>query len=182
MNKTSKNYQFLTALKHIVFTTIICLVMCFFLIPINSSYEWTIWPSQLVLVGIFAVSIYVPFWEFGYNDRNYVNIGKKEKDVFQGTKIGFLIAIPHFISAFLMILVKLNIFKWLSYPFAILNSYFYYIIDLMISKPDPVLTSWLSIVIFIIMPLFIPLVSSIGYLLGFKDISLKEKLLYKKVP
>ena len=181
MNKTSKKYQFLTALKHIIFTTIICLVMCFFLIPINSAYEWTIWFSQIILIGLFVVSIYVPFWEFGYNDRNYVNINKKKEDILQGTKIGFLISIPYFVTSFLMILVRLNVVKWLSYLFLVFNSYFYYFIDSMIAKPDPALTPWWIIAVFVVMPLFIPFVSSIGYVLGYKEISIKEKLLYKKV-
>ncbi len=155
--------------------------MCFFLIPLNSAYEWTIWPSQFILIAIFVISIYVPFWEFGYNDRNYVNIGKKEKDILQGTKIGFLIAIPNFVTAFLMILVKFNALKWLLYPFAIINSYFYYFIDALIAKPDPALTPWWAILVFICIPLFVPLVSSVGYLFGYKDISIKERLLYKKV-
>ena len=180
LNKTSIKYQFLNALKHLIFTTIICLVMCFFLIPINSAYEWTIWPSQIALIGIFWVSIYVPFWEFGYNDRNYVNINKKEKDILQGTKIGFLISIPYLITSSLMILVKLNLFKWLSYLFVGFNSFFYYFIDSLISKPDPSLTSWWTIILFAIMPLFIPFVSTIGYIFGYKEISIKEKILYKK--
>lgn len=181
MNKASKKYQFFNALKHIVFTTIICLVMCFFLIPVNSAYEWTVWPSQIILICLFIVSIYVPFWEFGYNDRNYVNINKKKEDIFQGTKIGFLISIPYFITSFLMILVKLNVSKWLSYLFVFSNSYFYYFIDSLISKPDPALTPWWTIAVFVVMPLFIPAVASFGYILGYKEFSIKERLLYKKV-
>ena len=173
-------YQYLIGLKHVVFTTIICFVMSFFLLPLNTSFEWTVWPCQAILIVIFMVSCYIPFWECGFRDRNYIRSGKLEKDAFRGFKVGLLISIPYFISAFLMILVKLNIAKWFSYIFTIFNSYFYYFIDMMISKPDPALTSWLTIVVFVIMPIIIPIVCGVSYILGLYEISLKEKILYTK--
>lgn len=180
MNKGSMLYQYLTGLKHVVFTTIICFVMSFFLLPLNTSFEWTVWPCQVILTLVFVVSCYIPFWECGFRDRNYVRSGKIEKDVFKGLKVGFLISIPYFVSSLLMILVKLNVAKWLSYVFTIFNSYFYYFIDMMISKPDPALTSWGTIIVFLFMPLLIPLICEIGYVLGLYEISLKEKILYTK--
>ena len=48
----------------------------------------------------------------------------------------------------------------------------------MIQKPDPMATGWGNIIMFIIMPLFIPLVSGLAYILGIHEISLKEKIVY----
>ena len=178
LSKTSMLYQYLTGFKHAIFTSIICFVMSFFLLPLNTSFEWTIWPCQVILLLIFIISIYIPFWECGFRDRNYIRGGKLKKDLFRGTKVGFLIAIPYFVSALLMVLLKFNLVKWVSYIFVFFNSCFYYIIDIMIAKPDPFLTPWWAIAVFIVMPVIIPLVSSLGYILGLHEISLKEKILY----
>lgn len=171
-------YQYLTGLKHVVFTTIICAVMTLFLLPLNTSFQWTVWLSQIVLIIIFTVSIYIPFWDFGFKDKYYAQSGKKGKDIFRGMKVGFLISIPYFISTVFVVLMKFGIAKWGSYVFAIANSYFYYFIDAMIQKPDPMATGWGNIILFIIMPLFIPLVSGLAYILGIHEISLKEKIVY----
>ena len=70
MNKNSFIYRVLNSFKHLVVTTFLGLILYFFMIPINTQLPWVKPIMQVILILMFTVSIYLPFWEYGDKDNN----------------------------------------------------------------------------------------------------------------
>ncbi len=114
----------------------------------------------------------------GFKDNNLVKIGHTSKDVLKGFKIG-LIANAPFILLFAFAVVKASVLRKVLYAF--LNPHFYAII--MAITGDSEMLSQIGTPRFVLLGLLlaiVPAISGIAYILGFKEINLAEKLVYKK--
>lgn len=121
-------------------------------------------------------------YKLGDKESNLVRIGHIKEDKLKGLKIGLIGNIPFFI---IFVLYVVMAFGWLpKFPtvwYAQINSHFYPLIMIINGASQTVsqLRVWQFILLFMLQ-LVVPLISTIAYILGYKEINLSEKLVYKK--
>ncbi len=179
MDKNSTSYRFLNALKQLTIASLLGLILYFFMIPISTQLSWVTPVMQVILISMFTCSVYIPFWEYGDRDNNLVLFNKRNKDLTYGLKVSLLVVIPYLFSSVLLLLYKLGVPSWTLLIYRIVNVQFIYVINYLVDIENAAATSWFSVVICMLLPLYTVLVASVGYILGYKQISLKEKLIYK---
>lgn len=118
----------------------------------------------------------------GFKDSNLVRVGHIKKDVLKGLKIGFTANIPFFVLYVITVIMALGTaggFRTVWYAF--LNSHFYSIILWICGGSETVAElGVLKFVLLFAVQLIVPLISATAYVLGFKEINLFEKIIYKK--
>lgn len=179
MNKNSYIYRVLNSLKHLIITTFLGLILYFFMIPINTQLSWVAPIMQVILILMFTTSMYIPFWEYGDKDANLVAFNRKEKDILSGAKIAILAITPSLIASIFLLLYKLGVQSWTLLVYRIVNVQFIYILDSLINIDNITNTSWVFVIVCMLLPLYTAIVAEIAYILGYKQISIKEKLIYK---
>ncbi len=138
--------------------------------------------SQLICLVILITFIYNITWTLGIKDNNLVRIGHKAEDKLKGFKAGLISIIPYCIFMICLMILKNGAVS--NLPPAILKlitAPFYSFSELIIGSAATLKD--LSVVRFvglIILQLLIPVISGISYYLGYKDISLGERFVYKK--
>lgn len=138
--------------------------------------------SQLFCVAILITFIHNTTWSLGIKDNNMVRIGHKAEDKLKGFKAGFISIIPYCIFVICLMILKNSAVA--NFPPAILKlttAPFYSFSELIIGSAATLKD--LSVVRFIgliFLQLLIPIISGLSYYLGYKDISLGERFIYKK--
>ncbi len=138
--------------------------------------------SQLLCLVILITFIYNITWTLGTKDNNMVRIGHKTEDKLKGFKAGLISIIPYCLFIICLLILKNNVAA--KFPPAILKlttASFYSFSELIIGSAATLKD--LSLVRFIgliFLQLIIPVISGISYYLGYKNISLGEKFVYKK--
>lgn len=141
----------------------------------------------LMVTQIFSLIMVVAFssdlcYKQGFKDANLVRTGHRAEDRFKGIKIGLISNLPFIILAVAMVILSLGIlpeFKTVWYAF--LNGYFYPLIVCIAGKSAVI--SDLTVVQFVLifaLQLVVPIISGTAYILGYKEINLAEKIVYKK--
>ena len=138
--------------------------------------------SQIFCILILIAFIYPNIWHLGTNDSNLVRFKHKPEDKFKGVKIGAIAVIPSYLFLIFIVIAKFGAmpkFPMVLYKF--LNASFYSLIDVVLSGTVTVgeLSVWRLVILFIF-PLTVPAVAGVAYLLGYKNFSIGEKLVYKK--
>lgn len=138
--------------------------------------------SSVFTLLIFGIFPYTALWNMGSHDENYVQLGRMDEDVHFGLKAGAVASIPSAVLYLLLVLGKFGalpgvILKW----HRLLNAPFIPYIDAveMGAKSASALSigSLLAVAATL---LFVPLVCWLGYYLGYRQISIRERLVYKK--
>ena len=133
----------------------------------------------LLIFGLFPYNI---LWNMGSHDNNYVQLGRMDKDVHFGLKAGAVASIPSAILYVLLVLGKLGvvpgvILKW----HRLLNPPFIPYIDAVEMGADSATElSGASLLAVGLILLFVPAVCWIAYYLGYLQISIRDKIVYKK--
>ncbi len=133
--------------------------------------------SQIFCLVMMISFIYNQLWQLGSKDSNLVKFKSLKEDKLKGLKIGLIASAPSFIFfVFSVISKKVNIAL-----FAFLNAYLYDFISLIANgaKTFDALSIWQILLIFVILLIF-PAAAYGSYLLGYKQFSISEKLVYKK--
>lgn len=138
--------------------------------------------SQVFSILILCGFIYPDIWHNGTNDSNLVKFKHKSEDKFKGLKIGAVAVIPSYLILIFLVIARLGAlpdFPMVLYKF--LNSSVYSFIEVILGGAVTVsnLAVWRFILLFLL-PLIIPAIAGISYILGYKNISVGEKLVYKK--
>ena len=133
----------------------------------------------LLIFGLFPYNI---LWNVGSHDENYVQLGRIDKDILFGLKVGAIASIPSAALYLLLILGKFGAFpsvilKW----HRLLNTPFIPYIDAVEmganTAPELSIGSLLAVGATL---LFVPFICWLAYYLGYRQISIREKLVYKK--
>lgn len=137
--------------------------------------------SEVFCFLLFCGIIYPRIWQNGTNDSNLVRFKHKNEDKFKGFKIGAVAAVPNYLLLIFLVIAKLGAFP--NFPMALykfLNSSVYSFIEIISGRAITVseLAVWRLALLFIL-PLLIPVIAGISYILGYKNISVGEKLIYK---
>ncbi|MBE6728309.1 MAG: hypothetical protein E7562_06665 [Ruminococcaceae bacterium] len=129
--------------------------------------------STMILIGF----IYPSMWHLGAKDSNLVRFKHRKSDMLRGLKIGLIAKIP----ALIILILFLVFGKTLTVVlYSFINSSNFGFIDMICgggSTPFAQLGVLQIIGLFALL-LIAPAVSTVGYLLGVKDISLSEKFIY----
>ncbi|MDD2417826.1 MAG: hypothetical protein PHP68_02170 [Oscillospiraceae bacterium] len=138
--------------------------------------------SQLFMLVLFVTMAYSKVWERGDKDRNSVQFKRMKEDKLRGVHVGLYAAIPSVIFYIFLILSKLGVVSdgyYFLYRF--LNVSLLPIINRMVGVGvlQTAKVSWLSLFGILITLVVLPLTCYIGYFLGYKQISLIEKFVYK---
>lgn len=122
--------------------------------------------------------IYPKFWQMGTKDSNLVHFKHKKEDKLKGLKCGLIAIIPS------MLLLVLFFFVLRNTPVALyrfLNCGVYTFIDLIAGKAATFKDiSFIQFIGLALLNAIIPLSAYAGYMLGYKNISIGEKFIYKK--
>ena len=142
--------------------------------------------SQIFCTLLTVAFVYPNLWQLGAKDSNLVKFKHKVSDPLKGLKIGLVGTIPSFLLFGGFFACK---FAYPKLPYAIYrflnctNYSFVYLIGGEGSNPQVTVGEteiWRFILLFLLL-LIIPAVAFGAYLLGFKDISLGERFIYKNV-
>ncbi len=137
--------------------------------------------SQLFGLIIVISFTYSPLWNLGIKDNNAVKFGRKVEDKLRGLKIGFMTGTPYYIFCIVMLVLKF--IPAVSVPSGLigfLNAPFYTVTMLLMSGDTVAESSLISVLGLFVIGLIMPIISHIAYSIGYKDISLYEKIFYKK--
>lgn len=138
--------------------------------------------AQIVCISSTAFFIYPIVWSFGNKDNNRVHFGRISEDKLRGFKIGLASMLPFFLFFIAFVVFALGVYESFAvilYKF--INCYAFGFLDFIIGDAVYVgeLKIWQFALIFVAL-FIVPIIAHFAYLLGYKDISIIEKLVYKK--
>ncbi len=128
--------------------------------------------TLIVLIGF----VYPTLWGLGSKDSNRVKFNRKKADNLRGLKIGLAAKIPAVLILLAFLIFGGNLQTKL---YGLVNSTYFPIVDIIGADILIKDLSVLRILGLFAIHLIVPAVATVAYLLGFKDISLTEKVIYK---
>lgn len=139
--------------------------------------------AQCVAAAITLAFIHNSMWKLGNTDANLVNFSHISEDRLRGVKIGAMASLPGVIAYLLAVLAKFKVipysfiavYRFLNYQFFALGNVFFGS-----SLTDYSNIGWGKLAGSACMLLILPLCAGIFYILGYKNISISENLIYKK--
>lgn len=124
--------------------------------------------------------MYSPVYELGFKESNLVRFKHAEQDLLRGLKIG-IIADGFFILTYIgLIIAKFAAPDMPISIYKLVNSYAYSIIEVIGGNAKVGELSLIKVALLALPLLIVPAIATVGYILGYKGISISEKLIYKK--
>ncbi len=135
----------------------------------------------LSFIMIIAFASSSPY-KMGFKDSNLVKIGHSKKDMLKGFKIGLIGNIPFFALFVISVVFASGVApSFYTTWYAFLNAHFYSLITCISGSATSLSQLTLTqYVLLFLLQLAVPLISGIAYILGFKEINLTDKIMYKK--
>ena len=138
--------------------------------------------AQVLMLLLLAAFPYSILWAQGDRDKNSVNFGHMSEDKLRGLKVGLMAEIPYFFTYFLLLLSRLVVF----FPnyigiYRLFNLPFLPLFNRIIGGAGVTATaqvSWLGMLWLLLLLAVVPAVCHLAYFLGYKQISISEKLIY----
>ncbi|MEE0809009.1 MAG: hypothetical protein U0L84_06610 [Acutalibacteraceae bacterium] len=136
--------------------------------------------TQIFCILILAAFVYSPVYELGFKESNLVRFKHAEQDLLRGLKIG-IIADGFFILTYIgLIIAKFAAPDMPISIYKLVNSYAYSIIEVIGGNAKVGELSLIKVALLALPLLIVPAIATVGYILGYKGISISEKLIYKK--
>ncbi len=138
--------------------------------------------SSVFMLLIFAIFPYNILWNIGSHDENHVQLGRMDEDLVFGLKVGVVATLPSTALYLLLVLGKFAAFpgvilKW----HRLMNTPFIPYVDAVeMGAKTATELSFGSLLAVGLTLLFVPFVCWLGYYLGYRHISIREKMVYKK--
>lgn len=149
----------------------------------NSGSTFLLLTSIIFCVTLGAVLVYQYVWKDGNKDFNLVKFGHIKEDNLKGLKIGFIASAPYLALILVLLIGKFSFAKNFSVVlYQFINCVFYGLLELI--SGDAVFFGELAIwqlLLFLLIVLLIPAFCAFAYYMGYKDILVVEKFIYKKV-
>ncbi len=117
----------------------------------------------------------------GFKDANLVRTGHIKQDNLKGFKLGAVANIPFYAMFFIAVIFTTVVPNFRVTWYAFLNGNFIPAV-LWIAKDADVVSkiNVLQFVLLFLLQLIVPIISGVAYILGFKEINITDKLVYKK--
>lgn len=139
----------------------------------------------LLVLPLYTALLYSPVWTEGDRNRNMVQFGHLEKDIYRGVKIGAFLIIPYAIEDVFLTLSWAKVIPNIFPIYKLLKPIFGRFWKGQSIRRGIVNASDMSLIGLIIcwlLALYPMLVTTVAYILGYKGISISEKLIYKNKP
>lgn len=137
--------------------------------------------SQIFCILILTAFVYPQLWQLGTKDSNLVKFKHKNEDIFKGLKIGALSTVPALVFFLFCIIFSYTSFDIPVSLYRFVNCQFLPLLTVISGKSSFFTElSVIKLVCIFLLLLFVPAVSFGAYLLGYRDISLLERFIYKK--
>jgi len=137
--------------------------------------------SQIISLIFFVIIVPRVLYKEGIADINRVSCGRAKEDKLKGFKAGIPLAAIQFVSWILLILAKVGILQTGHIFYKFINYHIYGIQQLiLLNTNDPTKIPVWSLCVALLPVIITLLVCFITYLLGYKDINIYDKLVYKK--
>lgn len=133
--------------------------------------------NLIICASIYFTICYVDAWSRGCNDSNRMRLGVIPKNKLRGFGAGFIAAIPGFCLSLLAFIAEIDLVKFYDVfsvdVFTTLNRLWHLPLGNMyvFANDFPVLN--------FAFPLFLPIVSGLGYIMGVHEITLKYIFVYR---
>lgn len=138
--------------------------------------------TQIMCAIMVLVFTYPNLWDRGTRDNNLVTFGHAKEDKLKGLKVGVIAAAPSILFSLFLIITKSNIMA--KFPVGLLKIIYsscyginYAIFGSTLKLGD---LSYLQLFLSLLLNFCLPIIAYVSYLLGYKNISIGEKLVYKK--
>lgn len=137
---------------------------------------------QFLCLVLTASLLYPEIWHLGFKDYNAVSFKRSEEDKLKGLKIGLFAIIPAVVFLIVIYITKFNILK--DFPIAyyrLANAFSFGFSELIVNGAIKagVLNIWQYIAL-LSLQIIVPIITTVAYILGYKNISISEKIIYKK--
>ena len=137
--------------------------------------------AQILMLILFLAFPYSDMWYLGDSDRNNVQFGHRPEDKWRGAKIGLVASIPAILMWLVLVAGKLagalpGFVKWYRW----FNVCFWPYMDGVIPSTvmDPAAAPWGGVLAMLVAALLLPVITGVGYLLGYKEFSIRDRLVY----
>ncbi len=137
--------------------------------------------STVMCVIILFLLIYNNLWKYGNIDRTGVKYKNQKEQKYKGFIVGLIANTPALLLFAVLILFKNAFAK--NFPvklFGLLNTYLFDFLNLISANTVFGNIAFWQVAVILLMLLIVPLSCEIAYYLGYKDIILSEKFVYKK--
>ncbi len=189
--KNSLPRQCLSIFGTMCIAELICILLMFVLFSLagNSVAGGII--AQVIAALLFYGMIYGSVWSLGAADKNKISFGRIPKDSFKGLKIGSILMLPQLILNIMLICEKLGVqLKIFSFGlYKVLNSHIWPLINVLTSTGNDEApyfimeiadVGWGTTEIFVLTMFILPILCAVAYVLGLKEISFRNNVVYKK--
>ena len=137
--------------------------------------------SEILMLLMLSFFIISALRDKGQRDHTNVKYGHMKEDKLIGLKIGLLAAIPAFVAYLVLVFAKITgLLPSYLFLYRYINICFLPIIN-SVAGTSVLSTeiSWLALFVLFLLQLFIPLVCHAAYTIGYKQIFLSDKIVYK---
>jgi len=136
---------------------------------------------ELISLGMLYTFIYNKLFELGNKDINLVKCKHKAEDKLKGLKIGLVSSVPAFLTYIGLLIMKFAVKTKIAVSFySIINMPFFQLFKSIYGNKTKISELGIVEVILLVLPLLIiPLFAQISYTLGYKDIFIMQKVVYK---
>lgn len=171
---------------NLLLATIYSMILCGALKFLFEDRWWSLLLMGTVCLILDGGMVYQFMWRQGEKEANYIQFGRLEKTPYKGLKVGFLAMIPYGIMD---VVLALSVAKVLPFDFLrtfrILNAPLYGFMKLIHrdwgwATATTSGLSWGAFIVLALMPLIYVAFCTVGYELGMRHISIKDKLVYKQ--
>lgn len=131
---------------------------------------------------LFALIVYTKMWDLGDKNANSANFGHIKGDPLRGLTLGLLAAVPSVISFLALVADKLfGFWGGMATAYRLCHTALYPVIVWSMGSTVSLTTadiSWGGILCAGLPLLFMPAVATLAYFLGYRHISLREKIVF----
>ena len=171
-----------TLLLMMLLGSVICFIFISSLGALMDEYLSAKIICQVVALLSYLMLLYSPLRGYGDRDVNRVKIGVKKENKLTGLLFGLVLMIPYVISFILLALGKLGFIVDMLPAYRLVNSQFVVPISMCVGGAMTLQElGWgMLTVITLVVPLIIPIATTLFYYIGYKQMSFMDKIMYQK--
>lgn len=165
--------------KAAIYSLIVCSILVF---SVSFLLDKT-WGKILIQVLCLIINgglLYSTMWYEGDREKNFVQFGRMEEDLFWGLKVGLVGMLVPMATMLLLVFAKIMHMADLVVYYKLINPQINMLINLIIPSIDPNSLGIPQLLLTAALYLYIPFFCGVGYLLGYRRFSISEKLVYAK--
>lgn len=139
--------------------------------------------TQLCATTLLLAFVYPSLWNLGTKDSNLVRFKHQKEDKWKGLKIGLVSQIPAFLLWLGTLVCALGANKTLPLAlYRFINCHHYSFIQVIFAQDRTVGDLGVGqFVLLLLLLAIVPVAAQVGYMLGYKNFSIAERLIYKNV-